>query len=210
MPKGSKSRFCRNASKVIPLTISTIRAAALMPLWVYFHFSPGSYCMGAASQSGTRSASVLALCAAAPSASPRPEVCVRICVMVRSAALPEGVFRLAHSGIYFATGSETFSFPSSWSMRIAVPVIGFVIEAIQKSVSAVIGFFEATSAKPVVSKWRILSLATTTVTAPTISFFAIISCMASPMPKSFAESAKAKGTMKRAARIARLTARRWQ
>ena len=27
-----------------------------MPLWVYFQRSPGSYCIGAASQSGTRSA----------------------------------------------------------------------------------------------------------------------------------------------------------
>src|SRR5438445_3667611 len=63
----------------MPLTTSTMRAAALMPLCVYFHFSPGSYCIGAASQSGTRSASVFAFCASGPLASPSPEVWVRIC-----------------------------------------------------------------------------------------------------------------------------------
>src|SRR5213078_3574648 len=139
MPSGSKSRFFRNASKVMPLTTSTMRAAALMPLCVYFHFSPGSYCIGAASQIGTRSASVLACCAAGPVASPRPEVCVRICEMVRLAGWPEGVLRLANSGRYFATGSATLSLPSSCNMRIAVPVIGFVIEAIQNSVSGDVG-----------------------------------------------------------------------
>src|SRR5260221_14662694 len=127
--------------------------------------------------------------------------------MARPAALPDGVFRFANSGIYFATGSVTFSFPSSWSMRIAVPVIGFVIEAIQKRVSDAIGFFEATSAKPVVSRCRILSLAITSVTAPAISFFVIISCIASPMPGSLGGSAKAKGPMSRTAGIARLGAR---
>ena len=76
-------------------------------------------------------------------------MCVRICVIVRFAGLPEGVFRLANSGRYFATGSATFSLPSSCSIRIAAPVIGLVIEAIQKSVSGVIGRFAATSAKPV-------------------------------------------------------------
>src|SRR5437016_3401844 len=90
-------RFWRKASKVMPLTTSTMRAAALMPLWVYFHFSPGSYCIGAASQSGTRSASVFAFCASGPLASPSPEVWVRICVMVRLAGLLEGVFRSAES-----------------------------------------------------------------------------------------------------------------
>ena len=130
----------------MPLTTSTMRPAALMPLCVYFHFSPGSYCIGAASQIGTRSASVLASCAAGPLASPRPDVCVRICVIVRFAGLPDGVFRLANSGRYFATGSATLSLPSSCSIRIAAPVIGFVIEAIQNSVSGVIGRFAATSA----------------------------------------------------------------
>ena len=142
----------------MPLTTSTMRAAALMPLCVYFHFSPGSYCIGAASQSGTRSASVFACCAAGPVASPSPDVCVRICVIVRFAGLPEGVFRLANSGRYFATGSVTLSLPSSCSMRIATPVTGLVIEAIQNSVSGVIGRFAATSAKPVVSRWSDLVL----------------------------------------------------
>ena len=47
-----------------------MRAAALMPLCVYCHFSPGSYCIGAASHSVSRSASVLASWAAGPGASP--------------------------------------------------------------------------------------------------------------------------------------------
>ena len=72
--------------------------------------------------------------------------------MVRFAGLPDGDFRFANSGRYFATGSATFSFPSSWSIRIAAPVIGFVIEAIQNSVSGDTGFFVATSAKPVLSR----------------------------------------------------------
>ena len=77
---------------------------------------------------------------------------MRICVIVRFAGLPEGVFRFANSGRYFATGSATLSLPSSCSIRIAAPVIGFVIEAIQKSVSGVIGRFAATSASPVLSR----------------------------------------------------------
>src|SRR3989449_10617619 len=92
-------------------------------------------------------------------------------------------------------------------MRIAVPVIGFVIEAIQKSVSGVIGLFATTSAKPVVSRWRSLSLVTTTVTAPAISFFAIISCIATPIPGSFGPSANAGRAAHRAAASARLA--RW-
>src|SRR6266540_773978 len=188
----------------MPLTTSTMRAAALMPLWVYFHFSPGSYCIGAASQSGTRSASVFAFCASGPLASPSPEVCVRICVIVRLAGLPEGVFRSANPGKYFATGSAMLSLPSSCNMRIAAPVTGFVIEAIQKSVSDVIGLFAATSAKPVVSRWRSLSFVTTTVTAPAISFFAIISCIAAPMPGSFGPSASAGRAAHRAAASARM------
>ena len=175
-----------------------------MPLCVYFHFSPGSYCIGAASQSGTRSASVLACCAAGPLASPSPDVCVRIWVIVRFAGLPEGVFRSANSGRYFATGSATVSLPSSCSMRIAAPVTGLVIEAIQNSVSGVIGRFAATSAKPVASRWRTLSFATTTVTAPAISFFAIISCIAVPMPGSVGSAAKAVSV----AESARMTVRR--
>src|SRR5258706_13490451 len=95
-------------------------------------------------------------------------------------------------------------------MRIAMPVIGFVIEAIQKRVSDAIGFFEAKSAKPVVSRCRILSLAITRVTAPAISFFVIISCIASPMPGSLGGSAKAKGPMSRTAGIGRWGGGGWQ
>ena len=105
--------------------------------------------------------------------------------MVRFAGLPDGVFRSAKPGRYFATGSETFSLPSSCSIRIATPVTGLVIEAIQNSVSAVIGRFVATSAQPVVSRWRMRSFETTMVTAPATSFFDTISCMAAPTPGSF-------------------------
>jgi hypothetical protein len=69
--------------------------------------------------------------------------------------------------------------------------MGFVIEAIQNSVSGAIGLFVATSAKPVHSRWTHLSFVTATVTEPAISFFAIISCIAAPMPGSFGASAKA-------------------
>ena len=188
----------------MPLTTSTTRAAALMPLCVYFHCSPGSYCIGAASQSGTRSASVLACCAAGPVASPRPDVWVRIWVIVRFAGLPEGVFKSANSRRYFATGSATVSLPSSCSMRIATPVTGLVIEAIQNRVSGVIGRFAATSAKPVASRWSTLSFETTTVTAPATSFFAIIPCMAVPIPGSVGSAAK----VVRVAASANMTGRR--
>ena len=189
MPSGSKIRSCTNTSNVFPLITSTMRAAALMPLCVYFHFSPGSYCIGVASQIFTRSASVFASCAAGPDASPRPEVCVRICVIVRFAGLPDGVFRSAKPGRYFATGSETFSLPSSWSIRTATPVTGLVIDAIQNSVSGVIGRFAARSAEPVASRCRTRSFETTTVTAPATSFFATISCMAAPTPGSVGAAA---------------------
>src|SRR3989442_10740388 len=92
-------------------------------------------------------------------------------------------------------------------MRIAVPVIGFVIEAIQKSVSGAIGLSAATSAKPVLSRWRSLSFVTTTVTAPAISFFTIISCIAAPIPGSFGPSANAGSAAHKAAESARLA--RW-
>src|SRR5690349_6618759 len=128
----------------MPLATSTIRAAALMPLCVYFHCEPGSYCIGAASQIGTRSARVFACRKAAAFPSPRPEVWVMICLIVRLAGLPDGVLRFANSGRYFATGSETLSLPSSWSMSTAVPVMGLVIEAIQQIVSGDIGFLAST------------------------------------------------------------------
>ena len=67
-------------------------------------------------------------------------------------------------------------------MSIAVPLIGAVMEAIQKSISGVIGRFAATSASPMLSRWRSLSFVTTTVTAPAISFFATIACIAAPIP----------------------------
>ena len=51
-------------------------------------------------------------------------------------------------------------------MRIATPVTGLVIEAIQNSVSGAIGRFAATSAKPLASRCTTRSLVTTAVTAP--------------------------------------------
>src|SRR5205814_1613080 len=83
-------------------------------------------------------------------ASPSPEVCVRMWLIVRLAGLPEGVFSWANSGRYFDTGSATFNMPSSCSMRIAVAVIGCVIEATQTSELGIIGLFVAKSAKRVV------------------------------------------------------------
>ena len=113
------------------------------------------------------------------------------CAMVRFAGLPEGVFSSANSGRYFATGSLTLSLPSSCSISTAVPVIGFVIEAIQKSVSGVIGRFAATSASPVLSRCSTLSFVTTSVTAPATSFFATICCIAAPTPGRTGSAAKA-------------------
>ena len=77
---------------------------------------------------------------------------MRICVIVRFADLPEGVFKAVNSGRYFATGSATDSLPSSCSISTATPVTGLVIEAIQNSASGVIGRFAATSAKPMDSR----------------------------------------------------------
>ncbi len=98
--------------------------------------------------------------------------------------MPDGVFRSANPGRYFDTGSDTFSLPSSWSIRTATPVTGLVIEAIQNSVSGVIGRFAARSAEPVASRCRTRSFETTTVTAPATSCLATISCMAAPTPGS--------------------------
>ena len=166
-------RCWTNVSKDMPLAISTMRAAALMPDWVYFHLAPGSYCMGAARNSGMRSASVRAV---AEFASPRPEVWVSSWAMVRLAGLPEGVFRSANAGMCLATGSLTESLPSSWSMSTATAVTGLVIEAIQKIEFACIGRWVARSARPVASRWRILSFVATTVTAPAISCLAMAAC----------------------------------
>jgi hypothetical protein len=76
------------------------------------------------------------------------------------------------------TGSSTLSFPSSWSIRIATLVTGFVMDAIQNIVSGLIGLFAATSAKPVVPRCRILSLPATRVTAPAISCASTVACIA--------------------------------
>jgi hypothetical protein len=78
------------------------------------------------------------------------------------------------------------------------------MDAIQKSVSDIMGRFAATSAKPVASRWRSLSFVTTTVTAPAISSFAIISCIAAPTPGSFGSAAAADNAAERA----RIAARR--
>ncbi len=84
-------------------------------------------------------------------------------------------------------------------MSTAVPVIGFVIEAIQQSVSGVIGRLAATSAMPLVSKCSTLSFVTTIVTAPAISCFAIHSSIVAPTPGSFGSSAMAECVRPKAA-----------
>src|SRR3954454_7841216 len=110
-----------------------------MPDWQYCHFDPGSNCVGFAATAGTRSPSVLAARDCSGDGSAMPDVCVSRCRSVRLAGLPLGVLSPPSSGTYLATGSSTDSFPSSWSMRIAVAVTGLVIDAIQKTASGVIG-----------------------------------------------------------------------
>ena len=66
-------------------------------------------------------------------------------MIVRFAGFPEGVFRLANSGgLRHRIRDVQFAFVLQH--QDGAPVIGFVIEAIQKSVSGVIGRLEATSA----------------------------------------------------------------
>ena len=49
-------------------------------------------------------------------------------IMVPAGSVPANTLRLANSGMYLAIGSLGFHLPSSYSIIIATPVIGFVIE----------------------------------------------------------------------------------
>ena len=84
-------------------------------------------------------------------------MCVRICVIVRLAGLPDGVLRLAIRQVLGdLVGHLELALVLQHQDRD--PVTGLVIDAIQNSVSAFIGRFVATSASPVVSKCRTRSL----------------------------------------------------
>ena len=108
----------------------------------------------------------------------RPDVWLSSWAIVISAGLPEGVLRPANSGRYLETGSSTLSLPSSWSIRIATPVTGFVMDAIQNRVSGCIGLRPSMSASPVAPRCRIPSLLATRVTAPATSCASTVACMA--------------------------------
>jgi len=87
-------------------------------------------------------------------------------------------------GRYFSTASSTFTFPSSTSIISAVAVIGFVCEAIQKSVSGRMGWFAAMSAKPTASRQSTWSLEATSVTAPARTWRSTKGFSAAAMPSS--------------------------
>ena len=65
--------------------------------------------------------------------------------------------------MYFDTGSVMRSRPSSIIIMIATPVMGLVIDAMRKTASLVIGFFESMSVTPVASKCAILPCRATSV-----------------------------------------------
>ena len=64
---------------------------------------------------------------------------------------PSFIFTFAKAGNHFAAGSSKVTFPSSTSIISAVPLIDFVIDAIQNTASFAIGFPPATSAIPTAS-----------------------------------------------------------
>ena len=66
------------------------------------------------------------------------------------------------------TGSVSRSLPSSISIRMATPVIGFDIDAIRKMASFRIGVFASRSIKPCASKCATLPRRDTIVIAPVI------------------------------------------
>jgi hypothetical protein len=94
----------------------------------------------------------------------------------------------------FPTGSSSESFPSSASIWTATPVTGLVMDAIQKTASACIGFSPAMSARPTVSTWRTSSREATSVTAPAISFSATNRAMRSATGEPGSEMAGAERT----------------
>ena len=71
--------------------------------------------------------------------------------------------------MYFDTGSVMRSLPSSIIIMIATPVTGLVIDAMRKTASFVIGFFDSMSVTPVASRCAIRPWRATSVTPPQIS-----------------------------------------
>lgn len=82
------------------------------------------------------------------------------------------------AGTNFATGSSSSSLPSSTSINTPIAVIGFVIEAIQKTASRRIGRRLSMSARPKASRAIAPRGATTKVTAPANSPWSCSSCSA--------------------------------
>src|SRR5262249_12319709 len=73
---------------------------------------------------------------------------------------------LLNAGRYFDTGSEMRRRPSSLSDNAATVTIGFVIDAMRKIASFVIGALAALSRKPTAWKYATRPLRATTTTAP--------------------------------------------
>ena len=71
--------------------------------------------------------------------------------------------------MYFDTGSVMRSLPSSIIIMMATPVTGFVIDAMRKTASFVIGFFDSMSVDAVASRCAMRPLRATSVTPPEIS-----------------------------------------
>jgi hypothetical protein len=71
--------------------------------------------------------------------------------------------------MYFSTGSSRAILPSSTSIIIATAVIGFDSEAIQKSVSGVMGRFASMSAQPTQSTATVPFASVNSATAPASS-----------------------------------------
>jgi hypothetical protein len=64
------------------------------------------------------------------------------------------------------TGSLRRSLPSSISISMAAPVMGFDIDQMRKMESFAMGFFESRSMDPCASRWAMRPLRMTSVTAP--------------------------------------------
>ena len=179
MPSGAKRRWSRKVAKSWPETISTTRAAVLMPVWQYCHLEPGLNWTGFATMRRIRSFKVLMLPDSCGLTSLKPELWVRQCLRVTTTSFPAASFSPLNSGRYFETGSSTESLPASCIIMTAVPVTGLVIEAIQKIESTFIGIVFPRSASPWAARWRISSGPATRVTEPAISFAAMALSMAS-------------------------------
>ena len=98
-----------------------------------------------------------------------------------SGFLPSTTFWPLNSGRYFSTASSSVSLPSSTSSISAVPVMGLVCDAIQKSASGFITRWVARSANPTASTASTLSFDATSATAPASSPFSTKGFSASAM-----------------------------